>query len=98
MNGQGVETFSVCCTDSLPTATLATRDRVVTSTEERCQVAQYAKLVDMEGAAVAGICDRFGVPVSLIKFVSDSHDGHNIAENIIRLRGAFCEKLFARLQ
>ena len=37
--------------------------------------AERAHLVDMEGYAVALSCDQFGVPLRLVKHVSDNADG-----------------------
>ncbi|MDT8390904.1 MAG: hypothetical protein RRC34_10395 [Lentisphaeria bacterium] len=94
LRGEGVETFSPSLIAGPPALRLATQDHTVTSAEERRWVSQFAELVDMEGAAVAGTCDRFGVPAVLIKFVSDTHDGHSIADNIIWLRDTFCDQLY----
>lgn len=94
LDGEGIESFSLAGVDGLPTMTLATQDHVISSAKERRRLGQFAGLVDMEGAAVVGTCRQFCVPVSLIKFVSDIHDGHNIAENIVRLREDFCERLY----
>lgn len=98
LRGEGIETFSPVVFDVFPTLRLATQDHTVTSAGERRQVSQFAELVDMEGAAVAATCDRFGVPAHLVKFVSDIHDGHNIAENIVSLRSEFCKRFYAYLQ
>lgn len=56
------------------TARLATGDRFLTDAEERSRLAQVADLVDMEGYAVAAACKRFGVPVWIVKCVSDAAD------------------------
>ncbi|MCK5801813.1 MAG: hypothetical protein KAI66_03225 [Lentisphaeria bacterium] len=76
----------------LPTARLATQDHVVMD-EERRRIESKADLVDMEGAAVVQTCRSFGVPVHLVKYVSDVHDGHNISDSIVLLRDAFCCQL-----
>ncbi|GAA2140867.1 nucleosidase [Kitasatospora kazusensis] len=51
--------------------TLATGDLFVSDPAARERLAQTADLVDMEGYAVATIAQRAGVPVRLIKHVSD---------------------------
>lgn len=53
---------------------LATGDVFVTDPVLRAELARRADLVDMEGYAVAYACRVFGVPVRLIKHVSDSAD------------------------
>ena len=42
--------------------------------EMRRRLASRAELVDMEGYAVAYVCQRLGVPVRLVKHVSDQAD------------------------
>ena len=56
------------------TMVLATGDEFVTKKTVREQLAREADLVDMEGYAVAYVARRFGVPVELVKHVSDSAD------------------------
>ncbi|GIJ80221.1 adenosylhomocysteine nucleosidase [Micromonospora phaseoli] len=51
--------------------TLATGDQFIADDDVRAALAQRAQLVDMEGYAVASTARRFGVPVRLIKQVSD---------------------------
>jgi adenosylhomocysteine nucleosidase len=53
---------------------LASGDVFVTDPLVRDRLAERAHLVDMEGYAVAYACARFGVPVRLVKHVSDSAD------------------------
>lgn len=53
------------------TTVLATGDRFVSSPAVRDQLAQEAHLVDMEGYAVARAACAAGVPVMLVKEVSD---------------------------
>ncbi|MFI7080633.1 nucleosidase [Micromonospora sp. NPDC049903] len=50
---------------------LATGDRFIADDEARAELAARAQLVDMEGYAVASTALRFGVPVRLVKQVSD---------------------------
>jgi adenosylhomocysteine nucleosidase len=56
-------------------ARLATGDRLVLEDGERDRLARDADLVDMEGYAVAATCRQFGMPVWLVKAVSDNADG-----------------------
>ncbi len=53
---------------------LATGDVFVADPLVRDELAQRADLVDMEGYAVAYACAEFGVPVRLLKHVSDNAD------------------------
>jgi adenosylhomocysteine nucleosidase len=53
---------------------LATGDTFVTSGRFRADLAKAADLVDMEGYAVAHAAQVAGVPVTLVKEVSDSAD------------------------
>ena len=55
---------------------LATGDVFVTDPVVRARLAQDADLVDMEGYAVVYAAQRFGVPVRLVKHVSDNADEH----------------------
>lgn len=50
---------------------LATGDMFVSDTHTRERLAQDSGLCDMEGYAIAAVCQRFGVPVTLLKQVSD---------------------------
>lgn len=58
---------------------LATGDVFVSSPTMRSTLAQRADLVDMEGYAVAAAAQQFGVPVRIVKHVSDSADGEAVA-------------------
>lgn len=51
---------------------LASGDRFVSDEADRAQLALRADLVDMEGYAVAAAAQRAGVPVRLVKHVSDA--------------------------
>ena len=53
---------------------LASGDVFVTDPVVRARLAERAHLVDMEGYGVAYACREFGVPVRLVKHVSDSAD------------------------
>ncbi|WP_145810364.1 nucleosidase [Kribbella amoyensis] len=53
---------------------LATGDVFVTDTATRARLAERAQLVDMEAYAVVFACQEFGVPVRVVKHVSDSAD------------------------
>ncbi|MEU9131532.1 nucleosidase [Kitasatospora sp. NPDC048540] len=54
-----------------PGPVLATGDLFVSDPEARDRLAQSADLVDMEGYALANVAERAGVPIRLIKHVSD---------------------------
>ena len=53
---------------------LASGDAFISDAVARQQLAERAQLVDMEGYAVAYACQRLGVPVRLVKHVSDAAD------------------------
>lgn len=53
---------------------LATGDLFVTDSDVRDALAERADLVDMEGFAVARACAVAGVPIRLVKVVSDAAD------------------------
>jgi adenosylhomocysteine nucleosidase len=54
--------------------TLATGDTFVSDSAVREKLAQRATLVDMEGYAVAAAAAAIGVPIRMVKHVSDSAD------------------------
>lgn len=58
----------------LPIARLATGDAFIGDTATRDRLARLAELCDMEGAAVAAAARSFGIPVTLLKQVSDNAD------------------------
>ena len=57
---------------------LATGDRFISSPQDRDALAERAHLVDMEGYAVAASATRLGIPVRLVKTISDDA-GHGAA-------------------
>lgn len=57
-----------------PALVLATGDVFVEDSVTRAQLAEVGDLVDMEGYAIAWVARRFGVPVELVKLVSDPAD------------------------
>jgi len=76
-------------------AVLATQDKPVILPEERERLAAFARLADMEGAAVVQTCRRFNVPCYLFKFVSDTPENHRIRENIESCREGFCQSVMS---
>ncbi|MFI1505296.1 nucleosidase [Streptomyces sp. NPDC020597] len=59
---------------SEPGPTLATGDCFVADGRTRTLLAERADLVDMEGYAIASVAERFGLPVRIVKYVSDQAD------------------------
>ena len=53
---------------------LASGDVFVTDPAVRARLAEQAQLVDMEGYAVAWVAHEFGVPLRMVKHVSDNAD------------------------
>jgi adenosylhomocysteine nucleosidase len=78
MNGDAIRALGYDPLDRLtigPSGTvLASGDVFVTDPEVRSRLASYAHLVDMEGYAVAYAARHLGVPVTLVKHVSDNAD------------------------
>lgn len=58
----------------LPAAALATGDAFIADAATRDALARRADLVDMEGWAIAYTAREFGIPVTLLKQVSDNAD------------------------
>ncbi|ALC06859.1 nucleosidase [Corynebacterium deserti GIMN1.010] len=58
----------------LPVARLATGNAFISDSVTRQRLASRAPLCDMEGAALVGVAKHFGVPITLLKQVSDSAD------------------------
>ena len=54
--------------------TLATGDSFITDPAVRDALARDAHMVDMEGFAIARACTQLGVPVRLVKHISDQAD------------------------
>ena len=69
--------YFACADDfapDLPRATLATGDRFGDSDADLATLADLGATVrDMEGAAVAHVCERNGVPCHMLKSLSDVH-------------------------
>ncbi len=78
MNGDAIRALGYDPQDELVVGTsdvvLASGDVFVTDPVVRERLAARAHLVDMEGYAVAFACARLGVPVRLVKHVSDNAD------------------------
>jgi adenosylhomocysteine nucleosidase len=78
MNADAVRALGYDPQDELRVGTsdvvLASGDVFVTDPVIRDRLAQRAHLVDMEGYGVAFACARLGVPVRLVKHVSDDAD------------------------
>lgn len=51
--------------------TLATGDSFIDDEAARARLAAYASLVDMEGYALATVAHRAGIPIRIVKHVSD---------------------------
>lgn len=64
----------------LPVESLATGDTFVTDSGIRNQLAKHSGLVDMEGYALAAVCQRFGVPLTMLKQVSDPANEETIGK------------------
>ena len=56
-------------------AVLTTGDAFIADESRRAELAAHADLVDMEGYAIARVCQVLNFPVRLVKQVSDQADG-----------------------
>jgi adenosylhomocysteine nucleosidase len=79
INAEAVRALGLDPADTLPIeggdgTVLASGDVFVTDPALRARLAERAHLVDMEGYGVAYACRHFGVPMRLVKHVSDSAD------------------------
>ncbi|KXK60551.1 nucleoside phosphorylase [Micromonospora rosaria] len=64
---------------------LATGDQFIADEQARARLAEDAHLVDMEGYALAATAQRFGLPIRLVKHVSDGAGegaGHTWQESV----------------
>ena len=72
----GMPEKPVSCDDrwwtQLPTASLVTCQRPVFDDRRRKVLADRGDLVDMEGAVVARVCARYGVPCTIFKGITDT--------------------------
>ena len=66
--------YDLPATGVFPTARLASGSSFVSSTADRERISQTAELVDMEGFAIAAAGAKLGIPVTMLKWVSDSAD------------------------
>lgn len=91
------DTDSICLSamGALPCARLATYSQPVKTKRARQIASRRADLVDMEGFAVAQTCQQMGVPVHLIKYVSDGADDDDVVSSILALREAACAATMA---
>jgi nucleoside phosphorylase len=76
---------------------LASGDVFVTDPVLRDALALRAQLVDMEGYAVAYVAAEFGVPVRMVKYVSDgadetAHDWGSVVDHCARELGEWVER------
>ena len=62
----------------LPTARLATGDSFIADTVIRTRLAERAELVEMEGYCFARIGHRYGIPVTLLKQISDGANEESV--------------------
>lgn len=69
------ETYGAPLTTADPDGpVLATGDSFIADEADRLRLAEHASLVDMEGYALAAAAHRAGVPIRIVKHVSDDAD------------------------
>ena len=69
----------------VPAVILATVATPVFDPVLRARIARHADIVDMEGAAIAQCCQARGVPLTLLKGVTDqagAHDRQRLLQNL----------------
>jgi adenosylhomocysteine nucleosidase len=79
LNADAIRAIGIDPMESLPIeggdgTVLASGDLLVTNPAVRARLAERADLVDMEAYGVVFACRQFGVPVRLVKHVSDAAD------------------------
>ncbi|MEN6472651.1 MAG: hypothetical protein ABFD81_01450 [Syntrophaceae bacterium] len=92
------KTHALDTLEGFTTVSLATQDSPVVDIGRRRQLAPFAELVDMEGAAVTQTCHRLHMRCHVFKFVSDTPEHGDlglIQDNILKHREAFA-RFFAR--
>lgn len=85
----------------LESARLVTSDRPVFSSTQREALVAVAELADMEGAAVARVAQRYGVPCVMIKGISDaaSETGRqDVGRHLERVSAVIAEALVHELK
>ena len=85
---------------ALPTATLASVTEPVFQDDRRAALAAAADVVDMEGFAVAQVCRRHEIPLTMLKAVSDLADPNGKADiqtNIDALSARLADVVAAEL-
>lgn len=84
----------------LPPVVLATVDEPVFDPVRRATLAQYAEIVDMEGAAIARLCQAHGVPFAALKGITDqagAADRPRLLRNLARVSAAVAAQLWPGL-
>ncbi|APT93349.1 nucleosidase [Corynebacterium phocae] len=74
------EVIELETTGQLPRQGLATGDTFVTDTQLRNRLAEESGLCDMEGYAIAAACQHFGVPLTMLKQVSDPANEETVGQ------------------
>lgn len=98
--------YFACVADfapELPRATLATGDRFSDSDADLATLADLAATVrDMEGAAIAHVCETNGVPCRIVKCLSDVHGKGSMTgqyrDNLVRALAALSATLATALR
>jgi len=84
----------------LPEARLVTVDTPVFEPERKKNIRAWGELIDMEGAAIAAVCEEYDIPWYLVKGISD-HADHNgkqaIQNNIESVSETIAQQLVAAL-
>lgn len=84
----------------LKSVRLVTCDRPVFDSTRRNQLAAMGDMADMEGAAVARVAERYGIPCGIIKGISDNADEtgrQDVARRIDRVSRRIADALVAEL-
>ncbi len=93
------ETMYICRDDrwqNLPHVVLATVAEPVFDSTRKAEIARHADIVDMEGAAIAQQCRAKGIPLYMIKGVTDQA-GENDRERLLRNLDTVAEMLADRV-
>ena len=85
----------------LPHVTLATVPEPVFDPVRRAEIERHADIVDMEGAAIAQCCQARGVPLYMIKGITDQagpNDRARLLANLDAVSALLAERLWKELE
>ena len=79
--------------EGFKTASVATQDRPVLAPDKRDEISKIADLVEMEAASVVQAADKFHVPCTIFKYVTDTPD-HTDDKYIVKYIKEYRDRFF----